>query len=217
MQDDWPDRIKQLRMRHALSQARLGAMLGVAQRTISRWERGQDSPGLRHQIRLRDLGWQLPSHLVRQLSAAVYLCPAARALSRTPRLTLQALSQPAIAKRPSIVASVGQDLAALATGVLRDMLDDRGLQRAVQRGEIASVVAVSGSVLRTPESATIGNWHTTIAYYFDDGVLFSDAISVPAAADAPLGFRAIARDDNGASTPPRDAEAVMHLARWGNR
>jgi len=185
-----------MRLRHALSQSQLGSMLGVSQRTISRWERGQDRPGLRHQMRLRDLGWQLPNQLVRQLATAVRLCPAPRALSRTPRLALQVLSQPAIAKRPSIVGSIGLELAPLATGILREMLDDRLLQRAIQRGEIATVVSTTGSVLRTIESAAIGNWQTTIAYYFDDGVLFSDAISVPAADDAPHGYHAIARDDD---------------------
>lgn len=197
MPSNWSELIRRFRARHVLSQSQLAALLGVSQRTISRWERGEDKPGLRHQLRLRDMGWQLPNQLVRQLAAAVRLCPAPRALSSTPRLVLQVLSQPAIAKRPSIVTSVGQAMAPLATGILREMLDDRPLQRAIQRGEIATIVSTTGSVLRTPESPTIGNWRTTIAYYFDDGILFSDAISIPADDGAPHGYRAVSRDDDG--------------------
>ena len=74
------------------------------------------------------------------------------------------------------------------------MLEDKPLQRAVATRQIAYVVATSGSVLQTVEHARIGKFHTTITYFFHEGTLYSDAISVPARADVPLGYRAVPMD-----------------------
>jgi hypothetical protein len=130
-----------------------------------------------------------------RLAASIAYCPTPRALSRTPRLELQALSQPAIDKRPQIVNWIGYDLVDIACGVLQEMLDDRLLQRAIADKDISCVVATTRSVLQTPESAQIGAFRTTITYFFHEGTLYSDAISVPASPGDLCGYRAVAMDD----------------------
>ncbi len=195
MSEDWSSFVRRYRARHGLTQARLASLVGVAQRTISRWERGEDRPSLEQQRLLRDLGMEPTTTFMQMLAASVTNCPAPRALSCTPSLRLVALSRPAIDKRPSIVDWVGQELAGIACGVLAEMLEDKPLQQGIANREIACVVANTHSVLRTAEHSRIGAYRTTITYFFHDGTLYSDAISVPARPDAPLAYRAIAVDD----------------------
>lgn len=193
--DDWVRLIKRYRLRHGLTQARLGSIFGVSQRTISRWERAEDQPSLELQKKLRDLGWEPPGSVLTSLKSAVWHCPFARALSRTPRLTLQAVSVPALRKRPSVTEWIGQDLAPIATGILEEMLDDRLLQASIARREISCVLTTTRSVLKTPEHRRIGTWRTVITYFFHEGTLYSDAISERVTARSPLGYKAIAMDE----------------------
>jgi transcriptional regulator with XRE-family HTH domain len=195
MSENWQDLIRLYRTRHGLTQERMASVIGVTQRTISRWERGEDTPGLEQQRRLRDLGWEPTGLLLKSLAAAVRHCPAPRALCRTQNLRLQAVSAPAIAKRPSVTEWIGRDLAPIACGVLEEMLEDKPLQRAIGNREIAGIVATSRSVLRTAEHDRIGAYRTTITYFFHEGTLYSDAVSVPAPPDAPCGYRALTMDD----------------------
>ena len=195
MSENWRDLVKLYRLRHGLTQERLAGVVGVSQRTISRWERGEDKPSLDQQKRLRDLGWAPTGPLLKSLAAAVRHCPAPRALCRTPNLQLQALSAPAIEKRPSVTQWIGRDLAPIACGVLQEMLDDTPLQRAIANREIAGIVTTTRSVLQTVEHPQIGAYRTTISYFFHEGTLYSDAVSVPAADDAVCGYRPIAMDD----------------------
>lgn len=192
--ENWQTLVHQFRLRHGLSQARMAEVFGVAQRTISRWERGEDRPSVVQQKRLRDMGWEPSGSLLRGLMASVTHCPAARALTRTDRLQLIGVSGRALAKRPSIANYIGHDLAPIACGVLQNILDDRDLQRAIVGGEIHSLVTTTRSVLRTDEHAQIGLYHTTITYFFDEGILYSDAIGVPAEDSAELGYRAVSMD-----------------------
>jgi transcriptional regulator with XRE-family HTH domain len=191
----WSTLVRSLRERHGLSQQKLGDMIGVAQRTVSRWERGVDCPGIAQQKRLRDLGWEPPGSLLSTLALSVRHCPVPRALSRTGRLQLVALSRPAIAKRPSMVNRIGSDLCSIATGVLEQMLNDRALQKAIQAREVAGVVAVSHGVLQSDGGPVIGPVQTTITYFYHEGTLYSDAISGPADPGAPLGYRAIPMEE----------------------
>jgi transcriptional regulator with XRE-family HTH domain len=195
MAEPWSAIVRQYRLRHGLTQQRLAEMLNVAQRTISRWERGEDAPSLRQQKALRDLTRMPDTTLSARLFQSVANCPMPRALSRTPRITLQALSRAAILKRPSVVEWVGRDLAPIATGVLAEKLDDGILQRSITGGEIACVHAITQSVLRTPEHERIGTFETTVTYFFHDGTLYSDAISAPAGSDARCSYRAIPLDE----------------------
>lgn len=194
MSENWGELVKRYR-RHGLTQERLATVLGVAQRTISRWERGQDRPSLEQQKHLRDLGWEPPGLLLSSLAKSVAHCPAPRALSRTQKLTLQALSRPAIDKRPSVTEWIGRDLAPIACGVLQEILDDRPLQKSIASRDIACLVTTTRSVLQTVEHPLIGTYRTTITYFFHEGTLYSDAIAVPAPADAVLGYTAVAMDD----------------------
>jgi DNA-binding XRE family transcriptional regulator len=192
---DWRALIKRYRVRHGLTQGRMAAIVGVSQRTISRWERGDDTPSLEWQRHLRDLGWQPPGTLLASLAASIPYCPFPRALSRTQNLCLQAVSRPAIEKRPSVTEWIGRDLAPIACGILEEMLDDRRLQMSIANREIASVVATTRSVLQTAEHERIGTYRTVITYFFHEGTLYSDAISSPAPLDAPLGYTAVAMDE----------------------
>ena len=195
MDMSWPTKIKSHRQRHGLSQAQLAETIGVSQRTISRWERGDDNPSIAQQKRLRDMGWKLPSELMQNLVGAITNCPAPRALTRTSNLNLQALSPPALEKRPSISDWLGKDLILIANGVLSEMLDDRELQRAIKNHEISCVKSTARSVLRTPESEKVGMFKTTVNYFFHDGTLYSDAISVATADDEVCGYWPVAMDD----------------------
>ena len=197
MAGGWRDLIKNYRLRHGLSQQRMAVLMGVSQRTISRWERGEDNPGVAQQKRLRDIGLEPPAAMMHRLEASIRHCPTPRALCRTQRLELQALSKPAIEKRPSMVNWVGYDLAPIATGILQEMLDDRPLQRAIANKDVSCVVSTTHSVLSTPESERIGAFRTTITYFFHEGTLYSDAISVPAHATDPLGYQAIPAEKLG--------------------
>lgn len=192
MADNWNALLKDYRFRHGLSQRQVAAIIGVSQRTISRWERGEDRPHPEKLKLLRDMTLTTPSELLPKFTLAVSHCPAPRALSMHNSLRLIALSEPAIRKRPSIREYVGSSLVALAEGVLQEMLDDRQLQRDIVNKEIACVVTHTRSVLRTLESADIGNYRTTISYFMIDGTLYSDAVSVPASSNVSLGYEAIA-------------------------
>ena len=191
----WSDFVKGFRLRQGLSQHGMADLFGVSQRTISRWERGDDSPSLVQQRKMRDLGWEPPGSLLRNLALSIVHCPAPRALSRTDKLQLQVVSEAALRKRPSIANWIGQDLIGIASGVLQDMLDDRGLQRAIARKEIAGVSATTSSVLETPERVMVQTYRTTIAYFFHDGTRFSDAISLPAEPGDICGYWPIPMDD----------------------
>lgn len=173
----------------------MAELLGVAQRTVSRWERGDDKPSVAQQKRLRDLGWEPEGSLVRSLYASITHCPAARALTRTSNLELHRLSGPALVKRPSMANWVGHKLAPIACGVLADIMEDRPLQQAIAKGEIQSLVTTTRSVLKTEEHDQIGLYSTTITYFFHEGTLYSDAIGVPAPLDAVPGYRAVAMDE----------------------
>jgi transcriptional regulator with XRE-family HTH domain len=194
MGNSWPEIINNYRLRYGLTQAEMAAQLNVAQRTVSRWERGEDSPGMAQKKRLRDLGLTPPDIAIRNLALAVSHCPAPRALSRTARLNLVAVSEPAIRKRPSITKWIGEDLLPMAEGVLQHMLDDSSLQKAIRNKEIAGVITVSDSVLRTQESSEIGRYKTTITYFYHDNVLYSDAIAAPVANTEPTGYTPIPCD-----------------------
>ena len=122
-------------------------------------------------------------------------CPVPRALSRGERITLEVVSAPALRKRPSVADWIGKDLAPLACGVLQEVLDDSELQRAIAAGEIANLITTTRSVLRTAEHDCIGFWHTTITYFFHEGVIYSDAIGVPAETGAIEGYKPISMDD----------------------
>lgn len=193
--EDWSALIKRYRVRHGLTQGRMAAVFGVSQRTISRWERGDDTPSLEWQRQLRDLGWQPPGTMLASLAASIPHCPFPRALSRTQNLRLLALSQPAIEKRPSVVEWIGRDLALIASGVLEEMLDDGRLQMSIANREIASVIATTRSVLRTAEHGSIGTYRTVVTYFFHEGTLYSDAVSSPAPPDTPLGYKAVPMDE----------------------
>ena len=195
MAENWGARVKRYRSRHGLTQGRMATLIGVSQRTVSRWERGDDQPSLDLQRKLRDMGWDPPANLMASLAASVRHCPFPRALSRTPRLRLQALSQPAIDKRPSVVNWVGRDLAPIATGILEEMLEDHALQRSIVAGDIACVLTTTRSVLRTREHRKIGTFRTVITYFFHEGTLYSDAVSTVAPHGTTLGYEAIAMDD----------------------
>ncbi len=195
MPDTWREFVKRYRLRYGLTQARMAALVGVSQRTVSRWELGQDRPGLELQTRLRDLAAAPEGTMLSRLAISVRNCPAPRALSRMPNLQLLAVSPLAIAKRPSITAWIGQDLAGIACGVLEEMLDDRSLQKAIADGEIACVVTTTRSVLKTKEHPRIGTYQTTVSYFFHDGALYSDAISARAPRNMPLGYRPVPMDD----------------------
>ena len=192
--ENWSTFVKRYRLRHGLSQMHMAGMLGVAQRTVSRWERGEDKPSVVQQKRLRDLGWEPESALVRALYASVAHCPAARALTRTSDLELIQRSGPALAKRPSLANWVGHRLAPIACGVLADIMDDRALQSSIKNGDVQSLVTTTRSVLRTDEHDAIGCYRTTISYFFCEGTLFSDAIGVPAPDDAACGYHAVTMD-----------------------
>ncbi len=194
MSDNWCEIVKRYRQRHGLTQTYMAELLGVSQRTISRWERGEDRPNLVRQKALRDLAWKPPITMMDRIIASVRYCHAARALSRMPRLNLVALSQPAIEKRPSMKAWVGADLIELASGVLAEMLADGNLQKSIAKGEIACVQAATRSVLRSAEHERIGAYFTTITYFHHDGETYSDAISVPAPTGIRLGYKAIPMD-----------------------
>jgi hypothetical protein len=133
--------------------------------------------------------------LLRSVKASVLHCPAPRALSRMPRLTLLAVSRPAIAKRPTVVDWIGRDLAPIAESILAEMLADTILQKSIASGEVAAVTAVSRSVLKTDEAEKIGIWRTTISYFEHDGAIYSDAQAVRASPRDKLGYEAIAMDD----------------------
>jgi DNA-binding XRE family transcriptional regulator len=197
LSDGWSALIRRYRLRHGLTQGRMASLVGVSQRTISRWERGEDNPNFEWQRRLRDLGWQPPGSLLGSLAASIPHCPFPRALSRTRNLRLQALSLPAIEKRPSVTEWIGRDLALIATGVLQEMLDDKLLQQGIANKEIASVVSTTRSVLRTAEHERIGTYRTVVTYFFHEGTLYSDAVSSPASADAALGYKVVPMDSLG--------------------
>lgn len=195
MTENWGTFVRRYRLRHGLSQVHMAELLGVAQRTVSRWERGEDNPSVAQRKRLRDLGWEPDSSLIRSLYASITHCPAARALTRTSNLVLHRLSAPALAKRPSMADWVGHELAPIACGVLAEILDDRPLQQAIAKGEIQSLVTTTGSVLKTAEHDAIGLYRTTISYFFHEETLYSDAIGVPAPPGAACGYQAMPMDD----------------------
>jgi transcriptional regulator with XRE-family HTH domain len=195
MSENWGALLRQFRARNGLTQVRTAALIGVPPRVIGRWERNQDEPAPYRKRQIRDLAFEPGSSLSWQLREEVARCPLPRSIASTPNLRLEALSQPAVIKRPSIVEWIGRDLAPIAEGLLAEMLDDAPLQRSIAKGEIYCIFATSKGVLRTEEQEHIGAFQTTISYFFQDGVLFSDALSVPAPDYVPFGYRVVPMDN----------------------
>jgi transcriptional regulator with XRE-family HTH domain len=191
----WGGVVRAVRLRSGYSQQQLAEHLNVSQRTVSRWERGDDNPSIAQQKRLRDLGWEPPGSLLRSLISAVQMCPVPRALSRTPRLQLLAVSKPALEKRPILADKIGKELIGEASGVLRDMLDDRQLQRSIAHREVAGVVATTQSVFNLAGPPVTSAFQTTVTYFWHEGTLYSDAISMPVPQDAPTGYSAVMMDE----------------------
>jgi transcriptional regulator with XRE-family HTH domain len=191
----WSGIVRAVRTRAGFSQQQLADRLNVSQRTVSRWERGDDNPSIAQQKRLRELGWQPPGSMLRSLVSAVQMCPVPRALSRTPRLQLLAVSKPALEKRPVLADWIGKELIGQAGGVLKNMLDDRQLQRSIARQEIAGIVATTHSVLEMPGPPVVAAFKTTITYFWHEGTLYSDAISQPTAPDTACGYDAIPMEE----------------------
>ena len=54
MRTPWDALVRRLRFLTQLHQSQLAAQLGVDQTTISRWERGRDTPDIKYQKILRD-------------------------------------------------------------------------------------------------------------------------------------------------------------------
>jgi transcriptional regulator with XRE-family HTH domain len=194
MSESWSATLRQFRLRHGLTQVRMAALLGVPPRAVGRWERNEDEPAPHRQRQIRDLAAR-PDAASWRLHSAISACALPRALTATPNLRLQVLSPPAIEKRPTIVEWIGRDLAPIAEGVLAEILGDSALQRSIAKGEIFCIFSATKGVLRTEEQPRIGAYQTTTSYFFHDGTLYSDAISVPAPADIPLGFRVMAMDE----------------------
>lgn len=194
---NWNEIVKHYRLRHGLSQSEMAKLMRVSQRTISRWERGEDNPGIQYKKHLRDLALEPPEVFLRSLIAAVVNCPVPRALTRTKNLQLIAVSKPALIKRPSIEGWFGKNLVEIAAGVLQEMLDDHELQQSISNREVVGVTTVSRSVLDTPESQDIRTFRTTISYFYHEGTLYSDAISAPADPSEPLGYWPFRSDETG--------------------
>jgi hypothetical protein len=172
-------------------------LCGIQPKRLAALERGEVDPGPDLVARLIGLSHRLPSELLSSLSTSIVRSGLPRALSRSSRLRLEALSGPAIVKRPHIVDWIGKDLAPIACGELQAILEDSVLQRAIKKREVASIVTTTRSVLRTEDAETVGTYRTTINYFFHDGVLFSDAIAVPAPKDERMGYTPLLVDELG--------------------
>jgi DNA-binding XRE family transcriptional regulator len=179
MQQEWDALIKQYRLQFGLTQQDLGLLIGVSQKTISRWEKRENSPSIAQQRLLREMIRDPSSIGSAALSTAVRYAPVPRILCFHRNLNVQALSQPAIALRPSIANWIGLDLAPVARGILRDMIENRELQQSVLKGEVACISALTQSSLELTEHPT-GSFLTTIAFLRMDGKLLCDAITVRA-------------------------------------
>ncbi len=195
MQPEWSILIKRYRVQFGLTQHGMGQLLGVSQKTVSRWESGENLPNSAQQARFRDLLREPDTIVSASLRAAVTLCPAERLLCMQESVTLAAVSKPAIAKRPAIVDWIGHGIAPVACGVLGQMLDDRQLQRSIANGEIACVSVVATRNFRIAEQPVTGTYRNITSYFFLDGTLFRDTIAVPAADDQPLGYWPLALDE----------------------
>lgn len=189
--------LRYFRLRHGVSQPRLASALGVAPKRYVEWELGKRRPDEGVVRRLIDLTGNLEDDLVSGVARSVIRSGLPRALSKSERLTLQALSGPAIEKRPSIVNWIGQDLTPIASDVLEAMLEDSMLQRAITRRDVVGVVATTRSVLNTPERDQVGAFRTSISYFFSDGVRYSDAVSVPVSLDERTGYTPIVPEEMG--------------------
>lgn len=194
MQSEWSNLIRQYRLRFGLTQQDLGYMLGVSQKTISRWESGENKPSLRQQSQFVDSLRAPSSTIFNALSASVRNCPAQRGLISLQNLTLLAVSPPAIIRRPLIVNWIGRGLLPIANGVVAEMLDDRELRRNIAKGEIACVRAITRRILKLPEYPAVGTYQTTISFFRIDGSLIGDVISMPAPADSKPGYWAVPTD-----------------------
>ncbi len=195
MQQEWSNLVKQYRLRFGLTQQDMALLFGVSQKTVSRWESGENRPGLAQQVLFKDLFREPSSIAYEALAATVKNCPAPRALCFHDNLNLQALSQLRIAKRPSIVNWIGCDLLPIVCGVQAEMLDDYPLQHSIRMGEIACINTVSRSNLLTPEYPIIGTHRTTISFFRIDGRLLRDSISVPAPEGSELGYWPVPLDE----------------------
>lgn|SRR5208337_3874865 len=199
MHPEWNSIVKHYRIQYGLSQHDMSLLLGVSQKTISRWESGENKPNLSQQKQFRDLLYKPYDMSHDVLKVAVRSSPVSRALCLHHNLNLQAISPARIAKRPSIVNWIGQDLVRIVYGVQAQMLEDRALQRSIFKGEIACITVVSRSSLLTREHATIGMWRSTVSFFRIDGTLFRDSISVPDHESAEQGYWPVPMDEIAAS------------------
>ncbi len=195
MQPEWSILTKRYRVQFGLTQHGMGQLLGVSQKTVSRWESGENEPSLAQQQQLRELLRKPGNAVSAVLRAAVAHCPAKRILALHKNCTLLAASKPSIALVPSIVDWIGRSLSPIASGVLLEIFDDRQLQRGIAAGEIAGISFVSRNVLTIGKYPAPVTLRSTTSYFFIDGTLFSDTISVCAGDNETPGYRPIALDE----------------------
>ncbi len=175
----------------------MSSLLDVPVSRYAGWEKCEGAPGQAEHDYVFKLLSDLPSELMAGLRERVVNCNLSRALSKSTRLNLQCISGPALEKRPSISNWLGRNMAPIATGVLRTMLDEKDLQRAIAKREVAGIVSTTRSVLQTVEADSVPTYRTTITYFYHDGELYSDAIGLPVDADERLGFTPIMFDEIG--------------------
>ena len=178
MAQDWSRLVRRYRIRHGVTQMRLAAMLGVSQRTISRWERGEDG-------RVSSSSACCATGLGTDGARAAQPGGLSRSLSGSARAVAHPQPSPAgpvAARNRQAALRRRMDRPRPRAHCLRRAGRDAGrqaLQRAIASRQIAFVLATTRSVLQTVEHARVGSYRTTISYFFHEGTLYSDAISVP--------------------------------------
>ena len=94
MQPEWSILTKRYRRQFGLTQHGMGQLLGVSQKTVSRWESGENQPSLAQQQQFRELLRKPGNAVSAVLRAAVAHCPAKRMLALHKNCTLLAASKP---------------------------------------------------------------------------------------------------------------------------
>ncbi|MGE4373791.1 MAG: helix-turn-helix transcriptional regulator [Xanthobacter sp.] len=157
---DFAQRLKTWRRLNNIKQAALADMLGVSQSSISFWENGRDLPSVAYRKRITDLMADSTCDELLVERLFVERITGGRALFDLDGARLLASSQGYREMWPKYARLEGQFMAHRLVNEAASLADDRDLQQAIRKGEVAVIGGVSQRMTDIElDPAVIYRWH----------------------------------------------------------
>ena len=178
--EDYPVRVKDLRLRLSLTQARLAERIGVSFATVNRWENGQSKPARLAWRRIGDLESEAPDRLAAQAAAPPTLDFGAdpgvvAAVAEAHRLAHGHRFNPAFAAEISSVDPLPHQRIAVYEHMLKHsplrflLADDAGAGKTIMTGLYLREMIARGLLARilvACPAGLVGNWEREMRTLF---------------------------------------------------